>query len=57
MRCGAGRPTGDITVVQDARDVARFLVCQIEGMRLLGKAGATRQDIAAVVEAAMRSLG
>ncbi len=36
--------------------MARFLVCQIEGMRLLGKVGATQQDMAAVVEAAMRSL-
>ena len=39
------------------KDVARFLTCQIEGMRLLGKVGATEQEMAAVVEAAMRSLG
>ena len=51
-----GQATGDISIDQDARDVARFLVCQIEGMRVLGKVGATRQDMAAVVEAAMRSL-
>ena len=51
-----GQATGEITIDQDARDVARFLVCQIEGMRVLGKVGATRQDMAAVVEAAMRSL-
>ena len=51
-----GQAAGEITVDQDARDVARFLACQIEGMRLLGKAGATRQEMAAVVEAAMRSL-
>ncbi len=51
-----GQATGEVTSDQDARDVARFLVCQIEGMRLLGKAGATRQDMAAVVTAAMRSL-
>ncbi len=51
-----GQATGEMTSDQDARDVARFLVCQIEGMRLLGKVGATRQDMAAVVEAAMRSL-
>ncbi len=52
-----GQGAGEIAIGQDARDVARFLVCQIEGMRLLGKVGATRQDMAAVVEAAMRSLG
>ncbi len=52
-----GQDTREILVVQDARDVARFLVCQIEGMRLLGKVGAARKDMSAVVEAAMRSLG
>ena len=51
-----GQVTGEITIDQDARDLARFLVCQIEGMRLLGKVGATRQEMAAVVAAAMRSL-
>ncbi len=52
-----GQSTGELTIGQDAHDVARFLVCQIEGMRLLGKVGATRQEMTAVVEAAMRSLG
>ena len=51
-----GQSSGEITISQDARDIARFLVCQIEGMRLLGKVGATRQEMAAVVEAAIRSL-
>ncbi len=51
-----GKAAGEMTSDQDARDVARFLVCQIEGMRLLGKVGATRQEMAAVVTAAMRSL-
>ena len=54
---GRGQATGEITIDQDKRDVARFLTCQIEGMRLLGKVGSTRQEMAAVVEAAMRSLG
>ena len=52
-----GQDTGEISAAQDARDVARFLVCQIEGMRLLGKVGATRKEMASVVDAAMRSLG
>ena len=52
-----GQATGELATDQDARDVARFLTCQIEGMRLLGKVGSTRQEMAAVVEAAMRSLG
>ena len=51
-----GQSSGEITTDHDARGIARFLVCQIEGMRLLGKVGATRQEMAAVVKAAMRSL-
>ena len=51
-----GQAAEEIGVDQDSRNVARFLVCQIEGMRLLGKVGASRQDMAAVVEAAMRCL-
>ena len=51
-----GQAKGEMTSDQDASDVARFLVCQIEGMRLLGKVGATRQEMSAVVAAAMRSL-
>ncbi len=51
-----GQGMGEIPARQNARDLARFLVCQIEGMRLLGKVGATRQDMTAVVDAAMRAL-
>ena len=51
-----GQATGEIPTHQDARDMARFLACQIEGMRLVGKVGASRRDMAAVVAAAMRSL-
>ncbi len=51
-----GQGSGEIAIHQDAQDIARFLVCQIEGMRLLGKVGATLPEMAAVVEAAMRSL-
>ena len=51
-----GQSAGEIPTRQRAQDLARFLVCQIEGMRLLGKVGATPRDMAAVVEAALRSL-
>ncbi len=51
-----GQDAGEIPARQDARDLARFLVCQIEGMRVLGKVGADRGDMAAVVDAAMRCL-
>ncbi len=51
-----GQRAGEIPTHQRADDLARFLVCQIEGMRLLGKVGSTARNMAAVVEAAMRSL-
>lgn len=51
-----GQDMSEIASDQDPHDVARFLTCQIEGMRLLGKVGATKREMAAVVEAAMRSL-
>ena len=51
-----GQSTGEIPTHQAAHDIARFLVCQIEGMRLMGKVGATPQNMASVVEMAMRAL-
>ena len=51
-----GQAAGEIPVNRDARELARFMVCQIEGMRLMGKVGANRKDMAAVVEVAMRCL-
>ena len=51
-----GQTKGEIALDQEAQDAARFLVCQIEGMRLLGKVGATSQEMAAVVALALRSL-
>ena len=35
---------------------ARWLVCQVEGMRVLGKAGACEADMVALVDCAMRIL-
>ena len=51
-----GQTRGEVSAERDARDLARFLMCQIEGMRVLGKVGASRREMAAVVEIAMRCL-
>lgn len=40
----------------DEQEMAHFLVCQIEGMRVLGKTGATEADMVALVERSMRVL-
>ncbi|MCI1032104.1 TetR/AcrR family transcriptional regulator [Raoultella terrigena] len=38
----------------DEQAAARFLVCQIEGMRVLGKTGAREEEMRAVVDCTMR---
>lgn len=38
----------------DEQAAARFLVCQIEGMRVLGKTGAREEEMHAVVDCTMR---
>lgn len=47
---------GEIDPGLDERTLARFLVCQIQGMRVLGKAGADREDTRAMVDLALRPL-
>jgi TetR/AcrR family transcriptional repressor of nem operon len=47
---------GEIDPGLDERTLARFLVCQIQGMRVLGKAGADRDDTRAVVDFALKPL-
>jgi len=41
---------------RDEQAMARLLVCQIQGMRVVGKTGATKADMAAVVDASLRML-
>jgi TetR/AcrR family transcriptional regulator, transcriptional repressor for nem operon len=48
---------GEIDPELDERTLARFLVCQIQGMRVLGKAGADRDATRAMVDFALRALG
>lgn len=47
---------GEIDRGLDERTLARFLVCQIQGMRVLGKAGADRDATRAMVDFALRPL-
>ncbi|MEP7456390.1 TetR/AcrR family transcriptional regulator [Phyllobacterium sp. SB3] len=47
---------GEINPARDERTLARFLVCQIQGMRILGKAGADRNDMQTVIDIALKSL-
>ncbi|MBO9547143.1 TetR/AcrR family transcriptional regulator [Caulobacter sp.] len=48
---------GEIDPRRDAPTLARFLVCQIQGMRVLGKAGADRDDMRAMIKLALEPLG
>jgi len=47
---------GEIDSGLDERTLAKFLVCQIQGMRVLGKAGADRDATRAMVDFALKSL-
>ncbi|MBB3595051.1 TetR/AcrR family transcriptional repressor of nem operon [Rhizobium sp. BK529] len=47
---------GEIDPGLDERTLARFLVCQIQGMRVLGKAGADRDVTRAMVDFALKPL-
>ncbi|CAM3475457.1 TetR family transcriptional regulator [Rouxiella silvae] len=50
-----GQANGEIPE-RDEQVMARFLVCQIQGMRVLGKTGAPEADMIALVDCAMRIL-
>ncbi|MFP5077906.1 TetR/AcrR family transcriptional regulator [Rhizobium sp. YIM 134829] len=47
---------GEIDRSRDERALARFLVCQIQGMRVLGKAGADREETKAMIDIALKAL-
>lgn len=51
-----GQAAGELAKC-DEHALARFLVCQIEGMRVLGKAGAREAEMVALVETSMRIFG
>jgi TetR/AcrR family transcriptional regulator, transcriptional repressor for nem operon len=47
---------GEIDHGKDERTLARFLICQLQGMRILGKAGADRGNMQALVDLALKLL-
>lgn len=51
-----GQARGEIPAHRDARTLASAIVCLTQGMRAVGKAGATQQDMDAVADAAMALL-
>lgn len=50
-----GQADGEIAA-GDAQRLAQFLVCQIQGMRVLGKTGVPEAEMIAIVDIAMRLL-
>ncbi|TXF98053.1 TetR/AcrR family transcriptional regulator [Massilia arenae] len=50
-----GQASGEIAR-RDPQVLAHFLVCQIQGMRVLGKTGVGKADMTALVDTAMRIL-
>ena len=51
-----GQAAGEIPADRDERTLARFLLCHIQGMRVLGKTGTREAEMEALVDAAMRVL-
>lgn len=48
---------GEIAPTPDATALARFLTANVHGLRVMSKAGATREELEDVVEIALRALG
>jgi TetR/AcrR family transcriptional regulator, transcriptional repressor for nem operon len=51
-----GQADGSIPSHIDSEATARLMLCLLQGMRVVGKTGRTREEMAAVVEVAMRTL-
>lgn len=51
-----GQSAGEIPGRYDEHAIARMLLCTIQGLRVLGKTGPSEQDMAEVVETALRAL-
>jgi TetR/AcrR family transcriptional repressor of nem operon len=51
-----GQTSGEIPRNYDERAIARLLLCTVQGLRVLGKTGPSEQDMAEVVDAALRAL-
>jgi AcrR family transcriptional regulator len=51
-----GQTDGSIPEHVDSEATARLMLCLIQGMRLVGKTGRTRKEMAVVVDVAMKTL-
>lgn len=51
-----GMASGEFPTGHRPRDLARFLLCQVQGMRVVGKSGSNRSDMEMVVDIALRCL-
>jgi AcrR family transcriptional regulator len=51
-----GQADGSIPAHVDGKATARLMLCLIQGMRLVGKTGRSRKDMAALVDVAMKTL-
>ncbi|MFJ6393888.1 TetR/AcrR family transcriptional regulator [Streptomyces sp. NPDC091972] len=51
-----GQAADEIDDAQDPADIARFLLCTVEGMGVLGKTGRTQEEMALIVDVALRAL-
>lgn len=52
-----GQETGEIDPEQDARSLARFLVCVVQGMRVVGKATGSAEALLDTVDVSLRAIG
>ncbi len=52
-----GQEAGEIPPARDPEALARFLLCTIEGLGVLGKTGRTRDEMASIVDVALAMLG
>lgn len=51
-----GQADGSIPAAIDSRATARLMLCVLQGMRVIGKAGRSRKDMQVVADAAMKLL-
>jgi len=51
-----GQADGSIPTRIDSKATSRLMLCLLQGMRVVGKTGRTREEMASVVEVAMRTL-
>jgi TetR/AcrR family transcriptional regulator, transcriptional repressor for nem operon len=51
-----GQASGEIPRAYDERAIARLLLCTVQGLRVLGKTGPSEQELAELVDVAVRVL-